>query len=538
MEYTTRNGLQHSAFEQWGDSLTASLLSRGLSEGTKWSVHGEAQGAVKIGKQKRHASFYATMHHDDDDGRQADSYLTRQFVNPSERLSVNSRDVSHRKTWGGAHVTYNMPLGKEYTDVNLNLSEGVSFTNDKRHDYLYHPDTPLLPSQIDALVALADPNNSYDSHLRTFGNSVSVSLYQQGTYNYPNSPFTIGYKRWHMGLSLPVRHERLNYQRGSLDTLVRQTPVFLNIDAAYCYRSTGGKHDLQWSASHARSSADLMNRITFRDDSQPLVVSLGNPELKGNVATDMSLSYSNNDDHGHQQLLRAEATMHYQHRGVAQAADYNAATGVYTYQPKNVNGAYNVQGKFNFSRAIDKNKYWTWQTQADGGLNHSVDYMSEDGNSSLNKVNTLTLHDEAWLQYGRKQLNVRLAGDVRWRHLEGKMYDFETLNATDFHYGLSARYTIPHLSTTLSADGNMYSRRGYGSSELNTDDFVLNASVSQPFFKGRLITRIDAFDLLHQLSSTRYEVNAQGRTVTWYRSLPHYVMAHVVYHWNKNPKKK
>ena len=36
----------------------------------------------------------------------------------------------------------------------------------------------------------------------------------------------------------------------------------------------------------------------------------------------------------------------------------------------------------------------------------------------------------------------------------------------------------------------------------------------------------------------QYTVNAQGRTETWYRSLPHYVMAHLVYHWNKNPKKK
>ena len=41
-----------------------------------------------------------------------------------------------------------------------------------------------------------------------------------------------------------------------------------------------------------------------------------------------------------------------------------------------------------------------------------------------------------------------------------------------------------------------------------------------------------------QLSTTQYTVNAQGRTETWYRSLPHYVMAHLVYHWNKNPKKK
>ena len=118
------------------------------------------------------------------------------------------------------------------------------------------------------------------------------------------------------------------------------------------------------------------------------------------------------------------------------------------------------------------------------------------------------------------------------------MYDFETLNALDYKYGFSGRYTIPGINMTVSADANMYSRRGYGSSALNTDDFVVNASISQPFLKGKLIARIEAFDLFHQLSSTQYEVNAQGRTITWYRSLPHYVMAHLVYHWNKNPKKK
>ena len=41
-----------------------------------------------------------------------------------------------------------------------------------------------------------------------------------------------------------------------------------------------------------------------------------------------------------------------------------------------------------------------------------------------------------------------------------------------------------------------------------------------------------------QVSNTQYTVNAQGRTETLYRSLPHYVMLHLVYHWNKNPKKK
>ncbi|MFW5513455.1 MAG: hypothetical protein ACOCOY_06110 [Prevotella sp.] len=30
-------------------------------------------------------------------------------------------------------------------------------------------------------------------------------------------------------------------------------------------------------------------------------------------------------------------------------------------------------------------------------------------------------------------------GDVRWRHSEGKMRDFTTLDAFDYHYGLMAR---------------------------------------------------------------------------------------------------
>jgi hypothetical protein len=118
------------------------------------------------------------------------------------------------------------------------------------------------------------------------------------------------------------------------------------------------------------------------------------------------------------------------------------------------------------------------------------------------------------------------------------MRDFSTLNTIDYQYGISGRYTLPVLKVTLSVDATMYSRRGYGSSSLNTDDFVLNASLSRSIIKNKLVARIEAYDLLHQLSNTRYEVNAQGRTETVYRSLPHYIMLHMIYHWNRNPKRK
>ena len=535
--YSKNHGAFSSMFDQWNDTLTASQLSRGFNQGKAWSGNIEAQGAFNVGKNHKHADFYVKAEHIENETGSAMRYSTRQYVNPQQTVRHNVNDISNRTTWGIASLNFGMQLFK---GVDMGVGESIYLTRIDAHDYLYHPDTLLLPSQIDALTAITDFNNSYDSQTNVAENTVGISFSGKGKYKLnPNAPYTINYQRWNVGISVPIRHESLDYQRGRLDTLARQNTLFMNTSASFRHASEDGKQDFRIHASYKRSAASLSDRITYRDDSQPLVVKLGNPNLKSFVTSNVGIDYSNKAGRNQQQWhVGASADIY--HRQTAQSASYDPASGIYTYQPMNVKGAYRLNAKFDISRAIDKNRYWTWQTNADAGYHHSIDHVMLAGMtaSEENIVNTLTLHDNAYIQYNKGTLSIRATGDIRWRHSEGKMYDFETLNVTDFQYGISARYTIPRLNITLSADGNMYSRRGYGSEELNTDDFVLNASISQPFFKGKLIASIEAFDILHQLSSTQYTVNAQGRTETWYRSLPHYVMAHLVYHWNKNPKKK
>ncbi|MBR1466498.1 MAG: hypothetical protein IJ607_09095 [Bacteroidaceae bacterium] len=535
--YSKNHGAFSSMFDQWNDTLTASQLSRGFNQGKAWSGNIEAQGAFNVGKNHKHADFYVKAEHIENETGSAMRYSTRQYVNPQQTVQHNVDDISNSSTWGMASLSYGWKISKT---VNMNVGESVYLTRIDAHDYLYHPDTLLLASQIDALTAITDVNNSYDSQMNVAENTVSVSFFQNGQYKFrPDLPYTVSYQRWNVGISVPIRHESLDYQRGRLDTLARQNTLFVNTSASFRHASEDGKHDFRIHASHKRSAASLSDRITYRDDCQPLVVKLGNPDLKSFVTSNFGIDYSNKAGQNQQQWHVGTSADIY-HRQTAQSASYDPVSGIYTYQPMNVKGAYRLNAKFDFSRTIDKNRYWSWQTNADAGYHHSIDHAMLTGMtaSEENIVNTLTLHDNAYIQFNKSTLNIRATGDIRWRHSEGKMYDFETLNVTDFQYGLSARYTIPRLNITLSADGNMYSRRGYGSEELNTDDFVLNASISQPFFKGKLIASIEAFDILHQLSSTQYTVNAQGRTETWYRSLPHYVMAHLVYHWNKNPKKK
>ena len=219
---------------------------------------------------------------------------------------------------------------------------------------------------------------------------------------------------------------------------------------------------------------------------------------------------------------------------------FNPANSQYTYQPANVHGAYDITAQFSYvCSQFGKQNRWSWQTTLDAAHNHSVDHAMQTGmtESAPNAVNTYSLRDALSLTYQYQDFTAKAVGEVHWRHSEGKMQDFATLNAFNYQYGLMARYTLPVVKTTFSADANIYSRRGYGSKVLNTDDFVVNFSVSQPFLKGRLIAGVKAFDLFHQLSSTQYAINAQGRTEIWNRTLPNYVMLHLVYHFSRQPKK-
>ena len=362
---------------------------------------------------------------------------------------------------------------------------------------------------------------------------------------HPQVHMKVNYDRWRLELKLPVYSNKLHYQRGRLDTLARQTMFLPEPKFWFRHSWRGALRDFQAHVSFSQHTPLLLDRINFRDDSRPLIVKLGNSDLKSTAVTHFDARYY--DGTGRNQgMYNLSASFDYHHRDISQSVAYNPSTGVYTYKPMNISGAYQAHANFSTYHNIGEKRYWTWHVNASADWNHAKDHALLEGQteSQVNTVNTLTLNSAANIRYNYKTLYVRAVGSIEWRHSEGRMYDFSTLNALDFSYGLEASYTTPALcgkkvgGLTLAADATMFSRRGYGTSEINRNNFVVNASISQSFLSGKLILRLDGFDLLHQLSPTDYVINAQGRTVTTYRSLPHYLMLHAVWHFNKNPKKK
>ena len=128
------------------------------------------------------------------------------------------------------------------------------------------------------------------------------------------------------------------------------------------------------------------------------------------------------------------------------------------------------------------------------------------------------------------------AGKYASHHSRSDRAGFKPIDAFDYQYGASLTYTIPVVDIDLSTDFNVFSRRGYGSAEMNTDDPVWNAQLSKSFFKGSLVAKLTAYDLLHQLSTKSYSINAQGRTETRYNCIPRYLMFSLAYKFTRKAK--
>ena len=447
-------------------------------------------------------------------------------------------DKAHqRSNTFGARIDYTIPF---INAPALTFSYVPEYTKTHNRDNVYRLDLldgwgatdkqplRLLPSSADALIQAVDAENTfdYDNSLTSHRFSVGMVLmkWKDGLY-----------RRLELRLPVTLSHERMDYSRGQLDTLCHRnyTTFAPRLDYECTWQNDAQR--FRASTSWNNSPASYLQLLPWRDDRNPLSISEGNPGLKKswtyNVDAALTLSFP-----VHKQLLSVSGGANVYGNLLTNGFTYSPETGVYTYRPENINGNWDANVGTTYSFTFDKKERFKLENLAKLTYLHSVDMAAVEAETTnrLRKVNTTLFNEKLTFSYSDDNWLVSVVGGVDLRHTAATT----SLNMQDYLYGCSARYTIPHLKTTLSADGNMYVSRGYGSKELNKDDFVLNASVSQPFFKGKLIARLEAFDLLHELSSTQYVVNAQGRTETWNRFLPRYVMLHLTYHWNRNPKKR
>ena len=387
-----------------------------------------------------------------------------------------------------------------------------------------------LPSTRDSLQMAFDAANSYYSS--TYENTLVPTLNVHGEMPLKDEAYRVCID---MKMPFEINHTRLHYNRGDLQAELHRGTRFFNPNVDFSVYDDKRKMNYGIYLSTSTSAPSLVYRLDITDDVNPLYIQQGNESLR-NTTSYYANVFVRRHSLPHYGSWSTSMNYNVVRNTVAMSVLYDSGTGVRTTRPDNVNGNWNLGGNTNYSRCLDKKDRLTFDTRTGYRYLHSVDLT---GTTAVERsvVETLNLNEELSLKYkiGKNTLGVK--GKVAWSNIDSERSGFSSMNVTDFSYGMTALLNLP-WKLQLNTDLTMFSRRGYESASMNTDDLVWNARLSRVFLGGSLTCFVDGFDLLGNLSNVRRSVNAQGRTETRYNVVPRYVMLHVIYRLNKQPKKK
>lgn len=468
--------------------------------------------------------------------------------------NVNSTDFRNRYT----------PNKQRSQQANVGASMGIAIDQNQHHrlnmryNFTYHYDNnnqslyllnklkewdaassstgtihPLgtLPSMEEMLTTL-DANNSSRSKTKAYNHQTQIDY----VITLGNSEEV--FNQASISLGLPAFKEVMDYQRGTqIDTLMKRNTFFINPGIGFTHEKYKQNRGFNIYYNMNTSAPSMTSLLNIRDDSNPLYITLGNPNLKNMRNHNINTGY--HEKFG-KMFLYVNAGAIITENAVASGYIYNRETGVRTVTPDNVNGNWSMNTHVGMNFALDKDDKWRIAQRMGYSHNNSVDLSGT--NESLVATKSVVKSDNANEYFSltwrpSSKYEVETSGSLNYQHSASKREGFNNMNVYTFRYGVRAQAELP-LNFQVSSDITMYSRRGYSEPSMNTNELVWNARLAKRLMKGKLTIMFDGFDLLGNLSNVQRYVNAQGRTETFTNVIPSYGILHAIYRINMPKKKK
>lgn len=463
-----------------------------------------------------------------------DNVTDNQYLNQLTRSLVKQWDVS-------LSTSYQLEISERHS-ASLGYEFGWNRSDNDRSLYALHnlsdwtpaaDDYWALPSQR-TLQSVLDPSNSYAYTRLNRQHKVSLG------YTF-SSIFKGGHvARFSVSLPFFFQRKSLDFRQSQNDTTVRRSMQRPNLQVNFTQQrflpnSGGYMFSLGYDMSH--QMPDLYNLVDFRDTSSPLYVVSGNPCLRDANTHTLSgqFFFQTRQMDIHRMNFAYSSVRH----AVATAIVYDKATGIIHASPRNVEG--NRLFLLNFSNTFPIPKVPTLKMINELSLRwtNNANYTNLGGDLELarNVVRSFRLDENAGVKYTSKDTKLSIEGTayLAYNRSTSGQAGFQRINAFDYGLRANASVELPR-NIRLSSELRTVSRRRYNLSSMNTDEVIWNASLAKSF--GEHITvSLEGFDLLNQLKSTLYYVDAQARTETFTNNLRRYAMFHFVYRFSVQPKR-
>lgn len=328
--------------------------------------------------------------------------------------------------------------------------------------------------------------------------------------------------------------EHFDYQRGKLDTTVHRITWFPrpNLDFKLKTTKTTELSGGAWWEYHV---ADLLDGLDYTDDTNPLFITKGNPNLKPHSDLSTSLSYRMMFVKG-QQMLTWNLGYSRTFDPVASVSAYNSLTGGYTYTNVNVDDRQNWSASLNYDRALGRlfrmrSSFGYGNTQ-----NHGIKTMPAlDGPMEQFLQTSSSLNGNLRVSYEDKGWEIAATGSGSY---EDVSYSDPTLggqNLWRYRAGMDGKYIMKHW--TFNLKGELVGNAGYLSDMMNRNRFALNASATWKFLKNRGQLTLSAKDILNQMDQTSSYIGPTSRSESRTETFHRYLALTFTYNFDAKAKK-
>lgn len=367
-----------------------------------------------------------------------------------------------------------------------------------------------------------DPENSSYRRDDNWDNTFSmVSTYRKGRFSMTRT------------MKAGILHQQTRYRRSSLDTLATRTLALMRsfMEASYKVRP---QMLLRGTFAFDSRPADMMDCIDYTDNTDPLYIRRGNPDLEKEYAIDLGLHFSMMRAR-HSRALSVSACYSRSIAPVATVLHHNPHTGVYTERKRNVHGGDIWQARLTYECSPARDLVLRNElAETYDGRYGILTIVDDAAGLTTNRQGHSRLTDSLSVMYGRNAWAVCSSHAFRWNRHSYSNPALPVLDLFRYTADLSLRYRLKQWQFTLSPQYIMDS--GYASSRMNGHQLLLNARVDFSFMKNHAELVLYAHDLLNRQKAFYSDITATSHTEGGERILQRHVT--LTFKYRFNPKTK
>jgi hypothetical protein len=332
-----------------------------------------------------------------------------------------------------------------------------------------------------------------------------------------------------LGVNMQPQRQKISYQYQGLDTVASRNFMRVSPTLNFRYRFTR-QHTLRVTYRANTSQPSMTDMFNMTDNSNPLDIRMGNPDLKPSFTQNASIEWN---DYVTTRMQNFSIRLNYSttKNSISSRTEYNEETGGRITQPQNINGNWNASGSFGFSTPIFVETFM-FNTNTSMRYNNNVGYIYQNRETLKNTVKNTSVGEQLSLNYRADLWDVGVNGSLNYSHVRSELLPTNNRDTYDFSYGAYGNLRLDN-GIGASTDIGMSSRRGYSSSELNTNELIWNAQVSYSFLQGKAATLMfRANDILNKRSNISRNISATSRSDSENNAIYSYWMATFRYRFN------